>query len=234
MNVRAGTSGYSYKEWKGDFYPDDLAAGDMLGFYATKLPTVEINNTFYRLPRTSVLETWAGQVPDDFRFAIKASRRITHMKRLKDAGDETAYLLDTLETLADRLGVVLFQLPPNLKKDLPRLEDFVALLTPGTRAVFEFRHPTWLDDDVLACLRQRGCALCIADVDDEPEPQIVATAGHGYLRLRRTEYAEKDLARWAAKVGEQDWSDAYVFFKHEDEASGPKAAAKFLRLAGGS
>ena len=233
MNVRAGTSGYSYKEWKGSFYPEDLAAADMLRHYATKLPTVEINNTFYRLPRANVLENWAGQVPDAFRFAIKASRRITHMKRLKDAGDETAYLLDTLETLGDRLGVVLFQLPPNLKKDLPRLEDFIALLNPDTRAVFEFRHPTWLDDEVFALLQQRGCALCIADVDDEPEPQITSTARHGYLRLRRTTYAEDDLKRWADRIAAQDWNDAYVFFKHEDEASGPEAAARFLGLAAG-
>jgi uncharacterized protein YecE (DUF72 family) len=232
MKLRAGTSGYSYKEWKGSFYPQDVAAADMLRHYAGKLPAVEINNTFYRLPRASVLETWAGQVPDDFRFAIKASRRITHMKRLKDAGDETTYLLDTLETLGERLGVVLFQLPPNLKKDLPRLEEFIGLLNPDTRAVFEFRHPTWLDDEVFALLRQRGCALCIADVDDEPEPEIVATAPHGYLRLRRAGYADKDLARWADKIAAQDWTDAYVFFKHEDEASGPDAAARLLEKAG--
>ena len=230
MKLHVGTSGYSYKEWKGSFYPEDLAAGEMLKFYATKLPAVEINNTFYRLPKASVLENWAAQVPETFRFAIKASRRITHMKRLKGAEDETGYLLETVQTLGSRLGVVLFQLPPNLKKDLPRLEDFIALLDPDTRAVFEFRHDSWRDDEVLTCLSDRGCALCIADVDDEPVPDVVPTARHGYLRLRRTEYAEADLKRWAQTIGNQDWDQAYVFFKHENEATGPRIAGEFLRL----
>ncbi len=231
MKLLVGTSGYSYKEWKGSFYPEDLAAAEMLQFYATKLPAVEINNTFYRLPKASVLENWAAQVPETFRFAIKASRRITHMKRLKGAEDETGYLLETVQTLGPRLGVVLFQLPPNLKKDLPRLEDFIALLNPDTRAVFEFRHDSWRDDEVLTCLGDRGCALCIADVDDEPVPDVVATARHGYLRLRRTEYAPADLKRWAQTIASQDWDEAYIFFKHENEASGPRAAAEFLRLS---
>ncbi len=231
MKLFVGTSGYSYKEWKGSFYPEDLAAAEMLQFYATKLPAVEINNTFYRLPKASVLENWAAQVHETFRFAIKASRRITHMKRLKGAEDETGYLLETVQTLGPRLGVVLFQLPPNLKKDLPRLQDFIALLTPDTRAVFEFRHDSWRDDEVHACLSDRGCALCIADVDDEPVPDVVATARHGYLRLRRTEYAPADLKRWAQTIASQDWDEAYVFFKHENEASGPRAAAEFLRLS---
>ncbi len=231
MNVRAGTSGYSYKEWKGSFYPDDLAAGDMLRYYATKLPAVEINNTFYRLPRASVLESWAQQVPDDFRFAIKASRRITHMKRLKDAADETTYLLDTVDTLESRLGVVLFQLPPNLRKDLPRLEQFFDDLSQPVRAVFEFRHESWLDDEVFDCLRQRNCALCAADVDDEPEPDLVRTADWGYLRLRRMSYKKADLARWAAKVQTQSWEEAFVFFKHEDEGAGPKLAAQFIEAS---
>ncbi len=230
MKLRVGTSGYSYKEWKGSFYPEGLAAAEMLQFYATKLPAVEINNTFYRLPKASVLENWAAQVPETFRFAIKASRRITHMKRLKGAEDETGYLLETVQTLGSRLGVVLFQLPPNLKKDLPRLEDFIALLNPDTRAVFEFRHDSWRDDEVLTCLGDRGCALCIADVDDEPVPDVVATARHGYLRLRRTVYAQADLKHWAETIGDQDWDEAYVFFKHEDEAAGPRTAAEFLRL----
>ncbi len=231
MKLCVGTSGYSYREWKGSFYPEDLAAGEMLQFYATKLPAVEINNTFYRLPKASVLENWAAQVPDAFRFAIKASRRITHMKRLKGAEDETGYLLETVQTLGPRLGVVLFQLPPNLKKDLPRLKDFIALLDADTRAVFEFRHDSWRDDEVFACLGDRGCALCIADVDDEPEPDVVATARHGYLRLRRIEYGPDDLKRWAGTIGSQDWDEAYVFFKHEDKATGPRMATEFLRLA---
>jgi uncharacterized protein YecE (DUF72 family) len=232
MNLCVGTSGYSYKEWKGSFYPDDIAAGDMLQHYATKLPAVEINNTFYRLPRANVLENWAEAVPDGFRFAIKASRRITHLKRLKEPVEEMNYLLDAVQTLGPKLGLVLYQLPPNFKKDLDRFEAFLDLLRPDCRSVFEFRHETWYEDDVFALLRDKGCALCIADVDDEPEPEIVSTAPFGYLRLRRTQYGADDLARWAERVQAQDWDDAYVFFKHEDEASGPEAAAGFLKAAG--
>jgi uncharacterized protein YecE (DUF72 family) len=231
MKLRVGTSGYSYKEWKGSFYPGDLAADDMLRFYGTKLPAVEINNTFYRLPRASVLEDWAGQVPAGFRFALKASRRITHIKRLKDAGEETGYLLETAQVLGDRLGVILFQLPPNLKRDLPRLGDFIAQLRDGTRAAFEFRHESWFDDELLDLLRGRGCALCAADEDDAPEAPVSATAPFGYLRLRRAQYSAADLARWAERVAAQPWDEAYVFFKHEDEAAGPRAAAQFLEVA---
>ena len=185
MRFSVGTSGYSYKEWKGHFYPEDLAADQMLRFYATKLPAVEINNTFYRLPKASVLENWAEQVPGDFRFALKASRRITHLKRLKEADEETDYLLRTVQTLGDRLGVILFQLPPYLKKDLPRLQQFLELLDDTTRAAFEFRDESWFDDEVFDALRQHGCALCLSDVDDEPAPELVSTAGWGYFRLRR-------------------------------------------------
>ena len=231
MELHVGTSGYSYKEWKGSFYPEDLPAKEMLRFYASRLPAVEINNTFYRLPKASVLETWAEQVPEGFRFAIKASRRITHLKRLKGAEDETTYLLDTVETLGPRLGVILFQLPPNLKKDLPRLAQFVELVKGERRAVFEFRHPSWFEDDVFTCLREGGCALCIADVDDEPEPELIATARHGYLRLRRADYGQEDLSRWAKKINDQEWEEAYVFFKHEEEATGPKAAGEFIQIA---
>jgi uncharacterized protein YecE (DUF72 family) len=231
MDLWVGTSGYSYKEWKGSFYPDDLAAKDMLRHYATKLPSVEINNTFYRLPRTTVLETWAEQVPERFRFAIKASRRITHMKRLKEAQDETSYLLKTLDALGERLGVVLFQLPPNMKKDVERLRAFLELLMEDEPAVFEFRHESWFDDEVYDCLRAKGCALCLADVDDEPNPKIVATAPFGYLRLRREAYDEAALARWMVRIQEQDWNEAYVYFKHEGDAAGPEYAAQFLALA---
>ncbi len=232
MKLCVGTSGYSYKEWKGSFYPQDMGAKDMLAYYATQLPAVEINNTFYRLPRASVLETWADSVPEDFRFSIKASRRITHMKRLKDAGEETGYLLRTVGTLGDRLGVILFQLPPFLKKDLPRLEEFTRLLTDGTRAVFEFRHPSWFTDDVLKCLRERGCALCTAETDDGPQPELVPTASFGYLRLRRAHYSTAELTAWAKKIQAQPWQEAYVFFKHEDEGAGPALAGQFLEAAG--
>jgi uncharacterized protein YecE (DUF72 family) len=225
-----GTSGYSYKEWKGSFYPDDIKPPDMLSFYASQLSTVEINNTFYRLPKTSVLENWAQQVPETFRFAIKASRRITHMKRLKEADEETGYLLDTVSVLGARLGCVLYQLPPNMKKDMDRLRAFTALLGPA-KAVFEFRHESWLDDEVYACLKEHGCAVCLSDVDDADEPPLVATAGWGYLRLRRAEYDASALERWMGRLREQPWDEVFVYFKHEDEGSGPRLARTFADLA---
>ncbi|MCP3903627.1 MAG: DUF72 domain-containing protein [Planctomycetes bacterium] len=231
MSILAGTSGYSYGEWKGTFYPKDIDAGELLAFYATKLPTVEINNTFYRMPRVGVLETWAQNVPEDFRFAIKASRRITHLKRLANTEEETAYILDTARTMGDRLGAVLFQLPPNLKKDLPLLESFLELLREDMRVAFEFRHPSWDDDEVHDRLRSRNCALVIADVDDADPPDLVRTADWGYLRLRRAEYDAASLDAWIERLRAQDWSDAFVFFKHEDAAAGPRLADTFTEMA---
>ncbi|MEE9271649.1 MAG: DUF72 domain-containing protein [Candidatus Krumholzibacteria bacterium] len=231
MALYAGTSGYSYKEWKGTFYPDKLPAEEMLHYYATQLPAVEINNTFYRLPRASVVDAWAQQVPDDFRFVIKASRRITHFKRLRDTRDETEYLLRTISGLGDRLGVVLFQLPPNLKKDVERLEDFLDELPKGTRAAFEFRHDTWRDDDVYELLRGRNLALCVADNEGDTMPELVRTADWGYLRLRRPNYRKPQLSAWIERVRAQDWKEAYVFFKHEDGNAGPAMARRFLELA---
>jgi uncharacterized protein YecE (DUF72 family) len=228
MQVLVGTSGYSYKEWKGTFYPEDLKAADMLRYYAERLTTVEINNTFYRMPKASVLENWAAQVPEDFVFVLKGSQRITHMQRLKNAGESVDYLFTTAATLGPKLGPVLFQLPPSLKKDVPRLVTFLELL-PGDRPVaFEFRHETWFDDEVYDALRTRGAALCAADTDesgDEGAP-VVPTAAFGYLRLRRAEYTDDDLARWADRVRAQPWSRAFVFFKHEMNA--PAVAARML------
>ncbi len=230
MKIYAGTSGYSYKEWKGSFYPDKLAPAKMLQFYAQHLPAVEINNTFYRLPKTTVLASWAEQVPEAFRFSIKASRRITHIKRLKEADDETAYLLQSVETLGPRLGVLLFQLPPFLRKDLARLAGFFDLLPAGTPAAFEFRDRSWLDDSVFEQLRARDFALCIADTDEEQRPPIVDTAGWGYIRLRRTHYTQAQLAAWAEQIQARRWERVYVFFKHEEEGAGPRLAAEFLQL----
>jgi uncharacterized protein YecE (DUF72 family) len=232
MIIYAGTSGYSYKEWKGHFYPEKFSAADMLAYYAERLPAVEINNTFYRLPKESVLDGWAAQVPEEFRFSIKASRRITHFKRLKETDDETAYLLRALGTLGPLLGVILFQLPPNLKKDLPRLETFLDLLPPRAPAAFEFRHPSWFDDDVTGVLRDHGCALCLADTDDGDSPPLVDTGSLGYLRLRRADYSDEDLRTWANRIEEQPWDRVFVFFKHEDEAAGPRMAERFLQLVG--
>jgi uncharacterized protein YecE (DUF72 family) len=231
MRVLAGTSGYSYKEWKGSFYPEDLPPAQMLRFYSARLPAVEINNTFYRMPRAELLAAWAEQVPDGFTFALKVSQRITHQKRLKDAGSEVDYFFRVATTLGDRLGPVLFQLPPSLKKDLPRLEEFLALLPAASRSAFEFRHASWFDADVLGALRSRGAALCLAEDEDFSAP-VEATADWGYLRLRRPDYGEEDLARWAERIRENPWRDAFVFFKHEEGGAGPRLAGRLLEILG--
>ena len=230
MKLHVGTSGYSYKEWKGNFYPEDLPAKEMLSYYSRRLPAVEINNTFYRLPQASMIENWKAQVPDDFRFSIKATQRITHIKRLNNCAEETKYLLETAALLEQRLGVVLFQLPPNAKKDVDRLKAFLELLPNETRAAFEFRHESWLDDEIREVLRAKDCALVVSDTDEKPLTEIISTAAWGYLRLRRTNYEEKDLVEWMKRVQNEKWSDAFIFFKHEDEGIGPKLASKFLEL----
>jgi uncharacterized protein YecE (DUF72 family) len=232
MNLNVGTSGYSYKEWKGSFYPEKLPAKDMLGYYSERLNTVEINATFYRMPQPSMLETWKEQVPKQFRFALKAPQRVTHFKRLKEVEQETNYFLETASVLKDQLGVVLYQLPPNMKKDIERLDAFVKLLPSQPRSAFEFRHPTWFDDDVLEILRSRNLALCISDTDDLPVTHIDKTADWGYLRLRRVNYSEENLRDWLDQIEKQEWKETFVFFKHEDEGTGPKLAAQFLELAG--
>ena len=232
MNLYVGTSGYSYKEWKGSFYPEKIPAKDMLRFYSERLSTVEINATFYRMPQPTMLENWKEQVPATFRFSLKAPQRITHFKRLKETEEETKYFLETVSLLADNLGVVLFQLPPNFKKDLPRLQAFVNQLPQQPRAAFEFRHPTWFDDDVLEVLRSRNHALCVSDTDDLPTTHIDKTADWGYLRLRRVNYSEENLAEWVKRIRDQDWNETFLFFKHEEAGTGPKLAAQFLKTAG--
>ena len=232
MNLYLGTSGYSYKEWKGSFYPEKIPAKEMLHFYSERLSTVEINATFYRMPQRSMLENWKEQVPPGFRFSLKAPQRITHFKRLKEVDEETKYFLDTASVLEEQLGVILFQLPPNLQKDLPRLEAFLGQLPQEPRAAFEFRHPTWFDDDVLDLLRSRNRALCISDTDDLPVTHIDKTADWGYLRLRRVNYSEENLAEWLERIRAQDWKETFLFFKHEDAGTGPKLAAQFLKLLG--
>ncbi len=228
MRVLTGTSGYSYKEWKGAFYPEDLAASKMLGFYAERLPTVEINNTFYRMPKKEVVAGWATQVPDGFSFVLKASMRITHKKRLKDADDELNYIVSTATELGDKLGPMLFQLPPWLKLGVDRLKGFLAILPEGWKAAFEFRHESWFCDEVYDALRDGGAALVISDSEKTGDPPVVATAPFGYLRLRRAGYDDAALDLWAQRVKEQDWETAHVFFKHEDDCAGPALAAKFL------
>jgi len=203
----------------------------MLRFYAGRLPAVEINNTFYRLPKVSVLESWADQVPSAFRFVLKASQRITHRKRLRDVADETAYLLRTAAVLGPRLGPILFQCPPNLGLDLERLDRFLDLLPPGRPAALEFRHPAWRDAAVHDRLRARDVALVSVDAEDAPGECEPATASFGYLRLRRPGYARAELAGWAARIAAQGWREAFVFFKHEDAGAGPRLAEEFLALA---
>jgi uncharacterized protein YecE (DUF72 family) len=231
VQLYVGTSGYSYKEWKGPFYPEKLPAREMLAYYAGQLPTVEINNTFYRVPQKSVLENWAAAVPDSFRFIVKSTRRITHFKRLVNASEEVEFFLGQMATLGDRLGAVLFQLPPNLQKNLESLESFLALLPGGTRAAFEFRHNSWFDDDVFELLRGRNCSLCIADAEGGADVPFVGTADWGYLRLRRPDYSDKELGSWLGRIRGESWTDAFVFFKHEDAGAGPRMAKRLLDLA---
>ncbi len=221
MRVHVGTSGFAYKEWRGSFYPEKMKEKDMLRYYAERLHTVEINNTFYRLPSKETLLRWAEQVPEGFTFVLKASQRITHRQRLKPESAETvAYLFETARALGERLGPVFFQTPPLLKKDAARLRGFLAALPPAHPVAFEFRHETWFDDEVYEALRARNAALVSADKDEsgaEGAP-IVPTADWGYLRLRRCDYDEAALAGWAARIRAQPWQRAFVFFKHEEDA----------------
>jgi uncharacterized protein YecE (DUF72 family) len=229
MSIRAGTSGFSYKEWKGSFYPEDLPASKMLSWYSGRLPAVEINNTFYRMPKPEVLDSWAGQVGSDFRFVLKASRRITHFKRLKDVDEEVGFFLRSASILGEQLGAVLFQLPPNFPKDMDKLRAFLDLIGQPEKTAFEFRHASWQDQDVLDCLAGHGAALCVADTEST-EGTIVRTGTLGYLRLRRPNYEPDELSKWASAVAEAGWSETFVFFKHEDEGAGPQMAEEFQRL----
>jgi uncharacterized protein YecE (DUF72 family) len=232
MRFFVGTSGYSYPEWKGAFYPEKLPQKEMLPYYAKRFSTVEINNSFYRMPSASVVESWAQQVPDSFRFVLKAPQTITHRKRLKDAEEATDLFLRAAAALKERQGPLLFQLPPNLKKDLPRLNAFLGFLGNRTPLAFEFRHPSWFDDEVFSCLRANSCALCAADTEENPVADLVGTARWGYLRLRSEGYSDKQIGEWIEKIRSQDWTEAYVFFKHEDTGTGPKLAARFLEMVG--
>ena len=228
MRIRAGTSGWSYKEWKGHFYPEKLAAKDMLRYYAERFPTVEVNNTFYRMPNLTTLEGWAAEVPEDFSFVLKATKRITHDKRLKDVQDSVDYLLRTSGTLGSKLGPFLVQLPPNMKKDVPRLRDFLAQMT--ARAAFEFRHESWHDDEVYDALRACNAAWCVAETGEPGDPPFVPTADWGYMRLRKVVYEDAEIQAWADRVRGAPWKEAFVFFKHEDAGTGPRLATRFLEL----
>lgn len=229
MRTFVGTSGYSYKEWKGSFFPADLPTSEMLHFYGERFNAVEINNSFYRMPTSTVLAKWAQEVPPAFVFVLKAPRTLTHQRQLREAGDGLTYFWKTAQSLGSKLGPILFQLPPFLSKDLPRLRDFVRLLPDGCRAAFEFRHPSWFDDEVYETLRSSHLSLCAADTD-EREATLIPTAEWGYLRLRRADYGEAQLRTWAERIRSQPWSDAFVFFKHEEAGAGPRFAAQFAAL----
>ncbi len=216
MELLVGTSGFSYAEWKGHFYPAGLPDAEMLTSYAERLPTVEINNTFYRMPQPSLFEGWNQKVvAPGFTFALKAPRSITHISRLKDAGDGTRHFLQVAATLGVRLGPVLFQLPPFLRKDAGVLRDFLALLPPGVKAAFEFRHSTWFDDEITQLLADRGAALVAGDPDEGDALPLIATAPFGYLRLRAASYDLAGLTAWNERIAAQPWQAAYVYLKHE-------------------
>jgi len=234
MQLFTGTSGFSYKEWLGKFYPEKLPASEMLRFYAGHFATVEINNTFYRMPDETMLARWAEEVPENFSFTLKAPRRITHELRLHEAETHVAEFVRRARTLGAKLGPLLFQLPPFLKKDLPRLRDFLALLPAAQPAAFEFRNATWQDDEVCEALRARGAMLCYTDTDEGDSPPVVATADCAYLRLRRTHYGDSDLGDWAARIYEisaaLSLERVYVYFMHEDDALGAVFARKLMEL----
>ena len=229
MKLHAGTSGFAFKEWKGSFYPQDLKDDGMLGFYSSKFPTVEINNTFYRLPKEDVLQSWAAQVPEPFTFAIKASQRITHFARLKpESASAVELLLKNTASLAHRLGPILFQLPPNLKKDTDRLRAFIDTLPVDRRYTIEFRHESWFEEDVFDALRARDIPMCVTEQPDFASP-LVSTASWGYTRLHRLDYTDAMLTDWARKISAQPWNEAFVFFKHDEGVgSGPPAVGSFI------
>ncbi|MEP6655708.1 MAG: DUF72 domain-containing protein [Betaproteobacteria bacterium] len=229
MQLLAGTSGFSYKEWLGHFYPEKLPASEMLHYYAQRYTTVEINNTFYRMPAESMLAQWAQLVPDHFAFTLKAPRRITHDKRLRDAEPDVAEFVRRAGALGNKLGVLLFQLPPYLKKDVPRLRDFLGLLPPGTPVAFEFRNASWQDEEVYETLRSRAAILCVTD-NDEGETPFVVTSDCGYVRLRRTHYDDDDLRAWSARIAATAVARTYVYFMHEGEALGTRFAYRLNEL----
>lgn len=228
-----GTSGFQYAEWKGTFYPETLSTAKMLPYYAERFSATEINYTFRQIPSTKTMERWSSLTPDEFRFSLKAPQKVTHFAKLRDCSDTLRYFQQITSQLGTKLGPVLFQLPPSLKKDAPLLAAFLDEIPDGMRAAFEFRDASWFTDEVFTILRNRNAALCIADSDALATP-AVATAEFGYLRLRREDYEAADISRWADAVrsNEAVWRDAFVFFKHEESGVGPKFAATMQQLLG--
>jgi uncharacterized protein YecE (DUF72 family) len=234
MDLHIGTSGFSYKEWKGHFYPSDLPASRMLEYYAEHFNTVEINNTFYRMPRAEMLAKWRDTVPAGFRFVLKTPKRITHQKKLEDTAEEMAYLADVSTELGEARGPFLVQIPPYLRADLALLERFLGGIPSGIRLALETRHASWNDPEVTRMLVSHGHTLCIAEVDGEEPLPLPADASWGYLRLRRTDYSDDDLRQWADRVRATGWEQAWIFFKHEDEGKGPQFASRMTELLGES
>ncbi len=234
MRVRVGTSGFSYKEWKGSFYPEKIPAAKMLAFYAERFDAVEINNTFYRMPKPSALEGWARDVAasPEFRFALKAPVYLGLLNKGPALAEPVKSFFDVAAVIRDRLGPIYLQLPPTMKKDVPGLRALLELVPPWARLAVEPGNETWLAEDVYAVLRARGAALSAID-DPKKQVPVVATADFGYLRLRRTKYGKAALAEWAARIGAQPWKEAWVFFKHEEKATGPRLAAAFQRVLHG-
>lgn len=228
MRLYCGTSGFSYKEWKGPFYPEKLPNNQMLEFYATRLPTVEINNTFYRMPRASMLEGWAAKVPETFRFAVKAPRRISHSKQLKDCEEEAGYFFKALESLGERLGAVLVQLPPHARANVDNLDAFLKLVPDPVPVAFEFRHASWRDDDVLGVLGKHSAAWVTADNDGGEPTDLPETAKWTYLRLRAPVYTDESLRGWRRQC--ERFDRVFIYFKHEDDGAGPKLAEQMMSL----
>jgi uncharacterized protein YecE (DUF72 family) len=233
MAIWVGTSGYNYPEWRGSFYPEKFPTAKMLPFYAERLTTVEINYTFYRSPNPSILAGWSRQTPPHFRFTLKAPKRITHDAKLRDCAESLKYFLETAATLGPKLAILLFQLPPFFRKDLAVLDAFLEGFPPGTRAAFEFRHASWLSDEVFERLKARNLALCVADSDKTTTP-VEITADYGYFRLRDEGYTPDDIAQWARTIREKTSAcgDVYVYFKHEEAGKGPQFARLLLDALG--
>lgn len=227
--IWVGTSGFQYKEWKGTFYPENLSLAKMLPYYAARFPTTEINYSFRQIPSEKTLTNWSANTPQKFRFSLKAPQEITHYRKLRDCADVLGRFTEALKTLGEKLGPVLFQLPPFLKNDGALLEDFLATIPAGLRSAFEFRHESWFNEETFAALKSRNAALCIADTEELTTP-IIVTADFGYFRLRNPAYTKADIKRWAKAVEQQrsKLKDVYAYFKHEDSGVGPKFARQLL------
>ena len=232
MEVYTGTSGFGYKEWKGNFYPEDLSAKKMLPFYANRFSTVEINNTFYRMPTATVVASWAEQVPQGFLFTLKAPQIITHIKRLQGVGEETRYFLGVISVLDKKLGCILFQFPASFHKNLKLLEGFIDIIPPKVHCAFDFRSASWFGQDTFDLLGKRKFCLGIEDTDENPINEIHRLTSWGYYRMRRQDYTDRGLKKWAEKFLSQKWEKLFVLFKHEDDsaAKGPALALRFAEI----